>query len=115
MSTLLVDAYIGDQNPQRRAIESPSSINTICNVLNFLDASPMTLFEGPPTDRVERDRFYQENFESLLTCVVAANDSIRRLATGVAKRLFNEPVLATLRLSKCLESHSLKMKFWRLS
>jgi neurofibromin 1 len=86
-----------------------------CNILNFLDASPATLFEGPPSDRADQDRFFQENFESLVSCVIAANEVVRKLATAVAKRLLSEQMLTTLRASKCLDSLALRIKFWRLS
>jgi neurofibromin 1 len=116
MSELLAEGYIEEQNAQRKAVESASSISMVCNILNFLDASPMTLFEGPPNDRSERDRFYEENLEALISCIIAADDSVRRLATGVAKRLFaKEQVLLTLRSSKGLSSKAFKSKFWRLT
>lgn len=116
MSELLAEGYIEDQPAQRKAVESAASISMACNILSFLDASPMTLFEGPPMDRAERDLFYQENLEALISCIIAADESVRRLATGVAKRLFaKEQVLSTLRASKGLASKAFKTKFWRLT
>ncbi|KAK0635111.1 hypothetical protein B0T17DRAFT_515391 [Bombardia bombarda] len=116
MAQLLADGYIEDQEPQRRAVESPSSISMVVNILEFLDASPLTLFEGPPTDRTEREQFYQKNLEALISCVVAADESVRKLAGGVAKRLFaKDKVLETLRASKGLESEEFKLKFWQLT
>ena len=116
MSELLAEGYIEDQAAQRRAVESASSINMVCNILSFLDASPMTLFEGPPKDRGERDHFYEENLEALISCIIAADESVRRLATGVAKRLFaKEQVLSSFRASKGLGSKAFKTKFWRLT
>ena len=116
MSELLAEGYIEEQNAQRRAAESAPSINMVCNILSFLDASPMTLFEGPPKDRGERDHFYGENLEALVSCIIASDESVRRLATGVAKRLFaKEQVLADLRASKGLGSKAFKTKFWRLT
>ena len=115
MSSLLWDAFIGDQGPQRKAIESISSINMVCNILNFLDASSMTLFEGPPIDQTERDRFYLENFESIVSCVMAPNESVRRLAVGVAKQLLaSDQVLLSLRASNGLDAADFKTNFWRL-
>jgi neurofibromin 1 len=47
--------------------------------------------------------------------VVAANESIRRLAAGVARRLFHEEViLKTLREFHGLDSPTFKSNFWRL-
>ncbi|GAB1313117.1 Ras GTPase activating protein ira2 [Madurella fahalii] len=116
MSNLLAEGYIEDQSAQRKAVESAPSITMVSNILGFLDASPMTLFEGPPMDRGERDVFYQENLEALISCIIASNESVRRLATGVAKRLFaKEQVLSTLRASKGLGSKAFKTRFWRLT
>lgn len=116
MSELLAEGYIEDRGVQRRTVESAPSINMICNILSFLDAAPMTLFEGPPTDRAERDQFFQENLEALISCIIASDESVRRLATGVAKRLFaNEQVLSSFRTSKGIRSKAFKTKFWRLT
>ncbi len=119
MAGLLTEGYVEDQSAQRKAVESPSSVNMVSNILNFLDASPMTLFEGPPGDKEERDKrdiFFQENLEALISCVVAADQSVRRLATGVARRLFTkEEVLQTLRALKGLRSLEFRTSFWRLT
>jgi neurofibromin 1 len=116
MADLLADGYIEEQSAQRKAVESAPSISMVCNILSFLDASPMTLFEGPPADRSERDQFYEENLGALISCIIAADESVRRLAAGVAKRLFaKEGVLSTLRASKGLGSKGFKTKFWRLT
>lgn len=116
MSELLADGYIEELSAQRKAVESAPSISMVCNILSFLDASPMTLFEGPPMDRGERDQFYEENLEALISCIIAADESVRRLATGVAKRLFaKEQVLSNLRASKGLGSKAFKTKFWKLT
>lgn len=117
MSSLLSEAFAGEQaSSQRKVLESPSSINMICNILSFLDASPMTLFEGPPSEITERDRFYLKNFSSIVSCVVAPNESVRRLAAGVARRLFQEEVvLKKLRETQGLESPNFKSSFWRFS
>ena len=116
MSSLLSDAFTGEAgSSQRKAIESASSTNMVCNILNFLNASPMTLFEGPPSDKADREPFYVENFSSLVSCVVAANESVRRLAAGVARRLFDEgTMLKTLREFHGLDSPRFKSRFWRL-
>ncbi|KAL2160267.1 hypothetical protein VTH06DRAFT_1440 [Thermothelomyces fergusii] len=116
MADLLADGYIEEQSAQRRAVESAPSISMVSNLLNFLDASPMTLFEGPPADRDERDQFYEENLSALISCIVAADESVRRLATGVARRLFAEKTLLhNIRSSKGLSSKAFKTKFWRLT
>ena len=76
----------------------------------------MTLFEGPPSDRSGREEFYEDNFEALVCCMIASNESVRRLATSVAKKLFaKENVLSSLRNSKTLGAHGFKTKFWKIT
>ncbi|KAK0651326.1 hypothetical protein B0T16DRAFT_403638 [Cercophora newfieldiana] len=116
MAGLLTEGYVEDQSAQRKAVESASSSRIICNILSFLDASPMTLFQGPPESEAEREMFYQENLNSLISCMVAADGSVRRLATGVARRLFaKEKVLASLRAYKGIKSREFRISFWRLT
>ncbi|KAL2265612.1 hypothetical protein VTJ83DRAFT_6712 [Remersonia thermophila] len=116
MSELLAEGYIQDNSAQRRLAESSPSVTMLCNILSFLDASPMTLFEGPPQDRIDRDRFYEENLQALVSCVVAADESVRKLATGVARKLFAmDEVKNILRTSARLRSKPFKTRFWRLT
>ncbi|KAI1382753.1 GTPase [Hypoxylon trugodes] len=117
MSAISADLYIGDRHSQRKASETNSSTTlVICNILNFLDASPMTLFEAPPSDSVEAEQFYEEIFEAFVSCLVTANDSVRALASGVARKLLApNGILSSLRKSKRLDSHSFGIKFWRLT
>ncbi|KAK3950236.1 hypothetical protein QBC32DRAFT_376735 [Pseudoneurospora amorphoporcata] len=116
MSMHLIQGYIFEDIAQRQQIESASLVDMVCNILNFLDASPMTLFEGPPYDLNERDRFYQENLEALISCVVAPDEAVRRLGTKVAQRLYaHDVVLQSLRTSKRLETPDFKLRFWRLT
>lgn len=116
MSTLLHEGYVEEQSAQRKAVESPTSVNIVCNIMSFLDASPMTLFQGPPASEAEREIFFQENLKSLISCMVAADESIRRLATGVARRLFaKDKVLERLRGHKTLKRIDTRADFWRLT
>ncbi|KAI0121575.1 GTPase [Hypoxylon sp. NC0597] len=117
MSAMSADLYIGDRHSQRKTSEtSASTTAVICNILNFLDAAPMTLFDSPPPDSSEADKFYEEIFEAFVSCLVTANDSIRALASGVAKKLLApNGILSSLRKSKRLDSHSFGVKFWRLT
>ncbi|KAI1381086.1 GTPase [Hypoxylon crocopeplum] len=117
MSATSADMYSGDRHSQRKASETSSSTTTvICNILNFLDASPRTLFEAPPSDSSDAARFYEEIFEAFVSCLVTANDSVRVLASGLAKKLLApNGTLSSLRKSKRLDSHSFGIKFWRLT
>ncbi|KAI1449301.1 GTPase [Annulohypoxylon stygium] len=117
MSAISADLYTGDRHSQRKASETSASTATvICNILKFLDASPMTLFEGPPSDSSEAQRFYEEIFEAFVSCLVTANDSVRALASSVAKKLLTpDGILSSLRKSKRVDSSSFGIKFWKLT
>lgn len=107
------EVYGGDD--YKPTIE-PTAITTLSNILTFLDASPMTLFEGPPEDYAERERFYEDTFESFIPCLVVNNEAIRRLAVPVAKRILaDDNVLQLLRSSKKIDSPAFKIKFWKLT
>ncbi len=118
MSYLFADIHIGDHTAPRRAAEPSSTISMTCNILNFLHASPMTLFEGAPDDPADRGKFFDDNFESFIYCMIASDGSIRRLAVLVAKRLFApeaEAVLKPITTSKRLSSQKFKGNFWKLT
>ncbi|KAH6971880.1 hypothetical protein BKA56DRAFT_677938 [Ilyonectria sp. MPI-CAGE-AT-0026] len=55
----------------------------VCSILQFLDASPARLL-----DDLSGDDPSSGFFKSFLICVLSAEPSVRRLATGVADRLF---------------------------
>ncbi|KAI2616374.1 GTPase [Hypomontagnella submonticulosa] len=117
MSAISADLYIGDRHSQRKASETSSSTTmVICNILNFLDASPLTLFEAPPPDTSDAEQFYEEIFEAFVSCLVTANDSVRALASSLAKKLIApNDIISSLRKSKRLDSNSFIIKFWRLT
>ncbi|KAI0182148.1 GTPase [Hypoxylon sp. FL1284] len=117
MSAMSADMYMGDRHSQRKTSEtSPSTTSVICNILNFLDASPKTLFEAAPAESPDAEQFYEEIFEAFVSCLVTANETIRALASGLARKLLApNGVLSALRKSKRLDSHSFGIKFWRLT
>ena len=113
---MFTDMYVGDQPSPRKIADSGSPIAMIRNILDFLDASPMTLFEGAPEDSSEREVFFESNIESFISCMTAADESVRRLAGRVAKKLFADTSVMTLvRASKRLASPQFKANFWKLT
>ena len=116
MSSLFAETYIGDQTATRKAVESASSIAMVCNILSFLDASPSTLFHCGPDSPPDREECFDDNFEAFVSCMIAADESVRRLAAGVAKRLFaDETVLKSAAASGRLSSPHFKSNFWKLT
>ncbi|KAI5862275.1 GTPase [Durotheca rogersii] len=117
MSATSADMYMGDRHSKRKASETSASTSLlICNTLNFLDASPTTLFDCAPSDPAEASQFYKEIFESFASCLVTANDTVRDLASSVAKKLLApDGIIPSLRKSELLDSHSFSIKFWKLT
>lgn len=116
ISLQFTEMLLGSRGAWHRRSDHSASIIMICNILDFLNASPMTLFSGSPDGTDERNSFFEDNFESLFSCMVVADEAVRQAAVGVAKRLFaEEHVLESLKASKRLESRDFKQKFWRLT
>ncbi|KAK7980760.1 hypothetical protein PG989_013217 [Apiospora arundinis] len=118
MKTMLAvstDMYLGDHTSQRKASEtSASNTAMICTILKFLDASPTTLFDNAPADST--DKFYEDNFEAFISCLVSANDQVRSLSSAMAHRLLApDGILVSLRKAKRLETQGFKIKFWKLT
>jgi len=116
MSILFSDMYLGDGAKQQE-YESGSSTGMVCNILGFLDASPMTLFRsGGGGIPASSSHFYQDNFEAFVSCMIASDETVRRLATSVATRLLvNDSIMEGIRASQRLEGQRFKGQFWRLS
>ncbi|KAJ4125593.1 Ras GTPase activating protein ira2 [Fusarium equiseti] len=73
------------ENAKTIAINRQGSERTelVCSILQFLDASPARLL-----DDLSADNSNSSFFKSFLLCVLSENAHIRKLATGVASRLF---------------------------
>ncbi|KAK2021113.1 GTPase-activator protein for ras-like GTPase [Colletotrichum zoysiae] len=100
----------------RRDSNLHSFTNMACDVLKFLDASPRSLFDGDGQVDPGAGAADEDVFLSFLSCVVSANPTIRRLATGVAKRLFSDDsIIDTLRSRGRLSAVAFKREFWRRS
>ncbi|OLN95386.1 Neurofibromin [Colletotrichum chlorophyti] len=100
----------------RRDSNFHMSTDMACDVLKFLDASPRSLFDGDGQADLAATGVEEDVFLSFLTCVISVNPTIRRLATGVARRLLSDrSILDTLRSRGRLGSAALRREFWRRS
>lgn len=85
-----------------------------CDVLKFLDASPHSLFNADGSGEPGAGAAEEDAFLSFLSCVVSVNSTVRRLATGVAKRLLSDStILDTIKSRSRLKSLGLRREFWR--
>jgi neurofibromin 1 len=88
----------------------------ICSILKFLAASPLSLFESMSLDAKNSDTFYEEIYESFVSCLVTANDTVRTLSRPLAERILpTNGLLASVRQATPLDSDGFKLKFWRLT
>ncbi|KAI0484610.1 GTPase [Xylariaceae sp. FL0804] len=117
MSVYSAELYIGDRHLQRKASATNTANNVlICNILKFLDASPSTLIAHPPTDKHDNDSFYEDVFESFVSCLVTANATVRTLASKVADKVFSPTgCFSSVKEAKLLNSEGFKVKFWKLT
>ncbi|KAI1341677.1 GTPase [Xylariaceae sp. FL0016] len=114
MSTSSTDLFLGDRK-RKASLTSVSNNVVICNILKFLDASPLTLFESPP-DVKNVESFYEEIYESFVSCLVTANDTVRGLTHNLAEKILSPTgPLSSVRKANPLDSLDFKIKFWRLT
>ncbi|KAI0403526.1 GTPase [Xylaria palmicola] len=119
MSTVSTDLYIG----ARRSRRKPSTTDAraanevvVCNILQFLTASPLSLFESLSPEAKNSDSFYEEIYESFVSCLVTANDTVRTLSRPLAQNILpTNGLLASVRQATPLDSDSFKLKFWKLT
>lgn len=115
MSSQLTSTYATASAIQHKSADYGVPVPMICSILEFLNASPMTLFQGEPSDPDEGDLFFQNNFESFMACMVVADESIRRLAMGVAPHLFTEKTVSRYGETSRLTTQRFKANFWKLT
>ncbi|CAK7217430.1 Ras GTPase activating protein ira2 [Sporothrix eucalyptigena] len=115
MSSQLTSTYATASALQHKSTDYGVPIPMICSILEFLNASPMTLFQGEPGDQDSGDLFFQDNFESFMACMVVADESVRRLAMGVAPRLFTEDTVARYKKMSGHVTQKFKPNFWKLT
>ncbi|KAI1110131.1 GTPase [Nemania sp. NC0429] len=119
MSAVSTDLYIGVHGSHRKpSTADPRTANeiVICNILKFLSASPLSLFESASPDAKNSDSFYEEIYESFVSCLVTANDTVRTLSRPLAQSILpTNGLLASVRQATPLDSDSFKLKFWKLT
>ncbi|KAI0107044.1 GTPase [Nemania sp. FL0031] len=119
MSAVSTDLYIGVRRSHRKpSITDARTTNEIiiCNILKFLNASPLSLFESTSPDAKNSNSFYEEIYESFVSCLVTANDTVRTLSRPLAQSILpTNGLLASVRQATPLDSDSFKHKFWKLT
>ncbi|GAP90127.1 putative GTPase-activator protein for Ras-like [Rosellinia necatrix] len=119
LSAVSTDLYLGVRRSHRKPSTSDARTANeivICNILKFLNASPLSLFESVSPDAKNSDSFYEEIYESFVSCLVTANDTVRTLSRPLARSILpTNGLLASVRQATPLDSDSFKLKFWKLT
>ncbi|KAJ3578004.1 hypothetical protein NPX13_g2562 [Xylaria arbuscula] len=119
MSAVSTDLYIGARPRHRKPSTGDARTANgivICNILKFLNASPLSLFESASAEAKNSDSFYEEIYESFVSCLVTANDTVRTLSRPLAQSILpTNGLLASVRQATPLDSDSFKLKFWKLT
>jgi neurofibromin 1 len=109
-----IEIPVSDLSSSPKSTEVSSSVALACSVLQFLDAHPMSLFDSVIASLESGPSLPADMFESFLSCVISPDDTIRRLAGNIARRLFIEPeFLEALRTRGSLKTTSFGQEFWR--
>ena len=115
MSTHLTSTYATASALQQRSVDYGVPIPMICSILEFLAASPTTLFQGEPEDPDDGDSFFQSNIEAFMACMIVSDEAVRQLAVSVAPRLFTEDIVSRYKKLSLPGSQKFKTNFWKLS
>ena len=107
------DTYPDEQYTLFKPLERSSSSEMIYNILIFLDASPLTLFDGAPANAIEWNQFFDEVFASFITYLVADDERIRYLTSIVARKVMTDGSVSLWRQSQSVGSRTFKHNFWR--
>jgi len=89
------------------------STDMIYSILAFLDASPLTLFNGAPNDNDDFILFYEDIFASFTTYLITDDDQIRFLTNAVARKIMTECSGPLLQKGQSLGPRPSKYNFWK--
>ena len=107
------DSYSDEQYTLLKPLEVTSSTDVIYSILVFLDASPLTLFMGAPSNGAEWSRFFEDIFSSFMAYLITDDKRIRYLTNTVARKIMTDTSLSLWRKSQNVGSQTFKLDFWK--
>ncbi|KAL3421048.1 GTPase-activator protein for Ras-like GTPase [Phlyctema vagabunda] len=108
------DSYPDDQISLLKPLDVTPSTDLIYNILVFLDASPMTLFEGAPTEPAEWDDWFEELCETFSKYLVTDDEQIRDLTNSVSQKIMNDGPMSQWRHDQgSIDSGAMTTTFWK--
>ncbi|RFU34508.1 hypothetical protein B7463_g1822, partial [Scytalidium lignicola] len=108
------DANSNDQYSISKSLDSDTTELVYC-ILEFLKASPLSIFSGAPSDPTEWSQFFDDILASFSTYLVSDDSQIANLASAVARMLMTDGSIALWQKSKSIGSRSFKYNFWKSS
>lgn len=85
----------------------------IYNILSFLDASPLTIFTGAPSDSYDFLLFYEDIFASFTAYLITDDDHVRFLMNSVACKIMTESSSPLWHQSQKLGPQAFSYSFWK--
>lgn len=108
------DASSNDRYAISKSLDPDTSELVYC-MLEFLNVSPLTVFDGAPSDPSEWSIFFDDILASFTTFLVSDDSEIANQASAVARMIMTDGSTALWRRSKAIGSSSFKGNFWKSS
>ena len=101
------DRYSDEQYALLKSLESTASVEMIYNILQFLDASPLTVFLGAGWDD-----FRDDMKNSFIAYLIHKDERLRYLTSAVSRKMMVEGSTANWRANQNRATNDFKSKFW---
>jgi len=106
------EGYNGGSN---KPVKFQASIELIYSILVFLDASPLALFSSKHHDTVDWAQILEDIFLAFMTFLISDEESIRRLAGTVCRKVLLEGSVSVWHSYGRVLSPESKYNFWNSS
>jgi len=107
------NSYPDEQFTLLKPLEITYSSDMTYSILSFLDASPLTLFTGAPSDSENFIAFYEDVFASFTTYLITDDDRVRFLTNRVARKIMTECSGPLWHKSQSQGSRTFNYNFWK--
>ncbi|RDW66243.1 hypothetical protein BP6252_09878 [Coleophoma cylindrospora] len=109
------DSFPDEHYTLLKPLESVPSTDLIYNILLFLDASPLTLFEGAPTEDADWDQFFDELCQTFTKYLMTEDEQVRDITSSVVRRLMSVGGITQWRAEEMHGYDLMRTNFWRSS
>jgi len=107
------DSYPDEQYTSLKPLDVSNSTDLVYAILVFLDASPLTLFNGSTVHGPEWLAFFEDIFSAFATYLVTDDQRTRHLMNTVARKIMTDGTRSLWRKSKAMGPRNFKYNFWK--